>query len=103
MPIALQRLHDYISPTWYRNPGVPTWNCQALHIYGTCRIIDSAEETAALVIALAAYHEAGPQAPRVPEYGDKMLKAIVGIEITIDEMQCKYKLSRYRPRRTTRR
>ena len=95
--IALQGPHDYISPTWYQNPGVPTWNYQALHIYGTCRIIDSAEETGRLVNALAAYHEAGSPTPWNPEYGDAMLKAIVGIEITIDEMQCKYKLSQNRP------
>lgn len=95
--VALQGPHDYISPTWYQSPGVPTWNYQALHIYGTCRVLDDAAETAALVEALAAYHEAGSDAPWVPDYGDAMLKAIVGVEITIDEMQCKYKLSQNRP------
>ena len=95
--VTLQGPHDYISPTWYQNPGVPTWNYQALHIYGTCRVIDDVDETRALVNALAAYHEAGSDSPWVPEYGDAMLKAIVGVEITVDDMQCKYKLSQNRP------
>ena len=95
--IVLQGAHHYISPTWYQNPGVPTWNYQALHIYGTCRIIDEPEQIKTLVNALAAYHEAGSEAPWSPEYGEAMLRAIIGVEITIDEMQCKYKLSQNRP------
>ena len=95
--IALQGPHDYISPSWYRNPGVPTWNYQALHIYGTCRVIDDAEETGRLVEALAAWHESGFEQPWQPEYGAAMLNGIVGVEISVDAMQCKYKLSQNRP------
>lgn len=95
--IALQGSHDYISPTWYETPGVPTWNYQALHIYGRCRVFDDAKELSQLVNTLAAHHETGSENPWQPEYGDKMLRGIVGVEITIDEMQCKYKLSQNRP------
>ena len=95
--VALQGPHDYISPTWYRNPGVPTWNYQALHIYGTCRVFDDAGELSQLVNALAALHESGSENPWQPDYGEKMLRGIVGIDITVDEIQCKYKLSQNRP------
>ena len=95
--VALQGTHDYISPTWYKNSGVPTWNYQALHIYGTCRVFDDPTEMAELVNALAAHHEAGSDNPWQPNYGKKMLRGIVGIEMTVDEMQCKYKLSQNRP------
>jgi len=95
--VVLQGPHDYISPSWYRNPGVPTWNYQALHLYGSCRVIDDAAGLAQLVETLAAHHESGLEIPWQPEYPASMLKGIVGVEISIDEMQCKYKLSQNRP------
>ena len=32
--VSLEGPHDYISPAWYSSPGVPTWNYQAVHVYG---------------------------------------------------------------------
>ncbi len=95
--ITLWGPHDYISPTWYENPGVPTWNYQVLHVYGHCRVFDEPAELAQLVDALAAKHEAGSERPWQPDYPDSMLKAIVGVEIEVEEIQCKYKLSQNRP------
>ncbi len=89
--------HDYVSPSWYQNPGVPTWNYQAVHIYGHCRILDTDEAVAEIVEALSARYESGFEKPWQPKYRDAMLKAIIGVEITIDEIQCKYKLSQNRP------
>ena len=95
--ITLWGPHDYISPTWYENPGVPTWNYQVLHVYGHCRVFEDPAEVSDLVDRLAAKHEACSEQPWQPDYGDAMLRAIVGVEIEIDEMQCKYKLSQNRP------
>ena len=89
--------HDYISPSWYQTPGVPTWNYQALHVYGHCRVFDAADELAALVDSLSHRYESAFESPWEPQYRDAMLKAIVGVEISIDEIQCKYKLSQNRP------
>jgi transcriptional regulator len=89
--------HDYISPSWYQNPGVPTWNYQAVHIYGHCRVLDDDAAVAEIVEALSARYESGFETPWQPQYRDAMLKAIIGVEITIDEVQCKYKLSQNRP------
>ena len=89
--------HDYISPNWYRNPGVPTWNYQALHVYGHCRVFEEPEAIASIVEALSERHESGFKSPWEPQYGDTMLKAIIGVEIEIEELQCKYKLSQNRP------
>lgn len=88
--------HDYISPSWYQNPGVPTWNYQAVHIYGHCRVFDDAPALAGLVEALTARHESAFEKPWQPQYRDAMLKAIVGVEISIDEIEAKYKLSQNR-------
>jgi transcriptional regulator len=96
--IVLWGPHDYISPTWYRTAGVPTWNYQLLHAWGHCRVFDDPAALRELVDALAAKHEAASDDPWQPDYSDSMLRAIVGVEIEIDEIQCKYKLSQNRPR-----
>jgi len=69
--------HDYISPSWYQN--------------------DDDAAVAEIVEALSARYESGFETPWQPQYRDAMLKAIIGVEITIDEVQCKYKLSQNRP------
>lgn len=89
--------HDYISPSWYKGAGVPTWNYQAVHVYGRCRVFDDTGELAALVDALSGVYESRFDEPWQPRYPDSMLKAIVGIELAIDEVQGKYKLSQNRP------
>ena len=97
--VTFQGPHDYISPSWYQTPGVPTWNYQALHIYGRCRVFEEPGEIATLVETLSARYESGFDKPWEPEYRDAMLKSIVGVEIEIEELQCKYKLSQNRPAR----
>lgn len=94
--LTFQGPHDYISPSWYQNPGVPTWNYQALHVYGQCRVFDAAEELATLVGKLTHRYESVLEKPWDPQYREAMLKAIVGVEIRIEEIQCKYKLSQNR-------
>lgn len=95
--VTFQGPHDYISPGWYQAPGVPTWNYQALHIYGRCRVFEEPEAIATIVETLTRRYESHLDKPWEPEYRDTMLKAIVGVEIEIEEVQCKYKLSQNRP------
>ena len=68
--------HDYISQTWYQTPGVPTWNYQAVHIYGHCRLLDDDAAVAEIVEALSARYESGFETPWQPQYRDAMLKAL---------------------------
>jgi transcriptional regulator len=95
--VSFQGAHDYISPSWYQSAGVPTWNYQAVHVYGHCRVFEDPESLAEVVEALSRRYESRFEAPWQPQYRDAMLKAIIGVEITIDEVQCKYKLSQNRP------
>ncbi|HVS24084.1 MAG TPA: FMN-binding negative transcriptional regulator [Gammaproteobacteria bacterium] len=88
--------HGYVSPTWYAEPGVPTWNYTAVHVYGRARAIDDAAATGRHVERLAARFERGSAAPWVPSYDAKRLAGIVGIEIRIIEIQGKFKLSQNR-------
>ncbi|WP_426415057.1 FMN-binding negative transcriptional regulator [Aestuariirhabdus sp. LZHN29] len=94
--VTLQGAHDYISPAWYASPGVPTWNYQAVHVYGTCKIIDDADAVQTIVNALTHRYESEYENPWQPQYKASMLGAIAGIEITIGELQGKYKLSQNR-------
>jgi transcriptional regulator len=78
--VTFQGPHDYISPSWYQTPGVPTWNYQALHIYGRGRVFEEPEAIATVVEALSTRYESG-----------------FDEQIEIEELQCKYKLSQNRP------
>ena len=89
--------HAYVSPSWYASSGVPTWNYQAVHVYGRCQAFTDSEQLAALVGALTEKHESGFEAPWQPDYRLQMLNAVVGLEIEITAIQGKYKLSQNRP------
>jgi len=94
--ITLQGPHDYISPSWYHSPGVPTWNYQAVHIYGRCQVFEDDTKLKQVVDKLTEKFESSFEQPWQPDYKASMLRAIVGIEIEIAEIQCKYKLSQNR-------
>jgi transcriptional regulator len=88
--------HGYVSPTWYTDPGVPTWNYTAVHVYGAARIVDDPKHTARHVETLAAKFEHASAAPWVPDYDPLKLRGIVGIEVRIRSIEGKFKLSQNR-------
>lgn len=95
--VTLQGPHGYISPGWYAAPGVPTWNYQAVHVRGIARVFDDPERLGAAVRGLAQKYEAGLPAPWRAEFDAAMLGGIVGVDIAIADIRCKYKLSQNRP------
>lgn len=94
--VTLQGAHDYISPSWYSTPGVPTWNYQAVHVYGRCTVFSDVDALKQVVDRLTKKYESNFFKPWKADYNPAMLKAIVGIEISMDEVQCKYKLNQNR-------
>jgi len=88
--------HEYISPSWYASAGVPTWNYQTVHVYGRCRVISDINSIREIVDSLTTQHESQFSTPWQPNYNESMLEHIVGIDIAIHEIQCKYKLSQNR-------
>jgi transcriptional regulator len=104
--VIFQGEDSYVSPAWYaskRQHGkvVPTWNYVVVHAYGAPRVIHDAEWLRGLVTALTDRHEAGRADPwRVTDapadYVDKMLQAIVGVEIEIARISGQWKLSQNR-------
>jgi transcriptional regulator len=94
--------HAYVSPSWYEEEqSVPTWNYIAVHAYGTLRMLDTHDEMHGMLKTLVDYHESGFekswQMENLPEdYVTNLMKAIVGFEITITNLEGKYKLSQNR-------
>jgi transcriptional regulator len=97
----------YISPSWYATKQetgkvVPTWNYTVVHAYGRLRIIDDAVWLRAQLEALTAQHEAGLSAPwamsDAPEdFTEKLIGAVVGIEMIITRLSGKWKVSQNQP------
>jgi transcriptional regulator len=91
--ITFQGSHEYISPSWQSSPCVPTWNYQAVHVYGKPYLITEIRKLKKIVKKLTIKHEATFDKSWEPEYNESLLNMIVGIEIKITEIQGKYKLS----------
>jgi transcriptional regulator len=107
LSLAILRGPDaYISPSWYetkREHGrvVPTWNYLTAHVYGELVIHDDLAWLEALVRRLTDKHEASrPRRWSVDDapaaYVAGQLKAIVGIELRIERIEAKAKLSQNR-------
>jgi transcriptional regulator len=99
--------HHYISPSWYpskleHGKAVPTWNYIVVHAHGRLRAIDDRQWLRAHLEDLVTREEASFAQPwkvsDAPEaYIDAMLGAIVGLEMTIERLEGKWKLSQNRP------
>ncbi|MBW3510356.1 FMN-binding negative transcriptional regulator [Janthinobacterium sp. NKUCC06_STL] len=104
--VIFQGPHAYITPAWYAEKQrsgkeVPTFNYAVVHAHGPLRAIDDAAWLLGLVERLTARHEAGLATPwRVSDapagYIEKLLKAIVGIEIPLTRLTGKWKLGQNR-------
>ena len=104
--VVFRAEHAYISPNWYPSKHefhkqVPTWNYRVVHAHGTLSIRDDETFLRDLVGRLTQVHEASQpnpwrmsDAPR--DYLESMLRAIVGLEITITRLVGKFKLSQNR-------
>ncbi|WP_419962416.1 FMN-binding negative transcriptional regulator [Psychrobacillus sp. BM2] len=95
-----QGSHSYISSSWYEHENVPTWNYQAVHVYGHASILDEEELKQDLADLLDKY-EKQRENPVLwdklsPQLLESQLKGIVGFKIKVQEVQAAYKLSQNR-------
>lgn len=103
---VFQGAQGYVSPNWYpskhaHGKAVPTWNYAVVHAHGTPRAIESRDALLDIVTRLTRTHEAGQAAPWAvsdapPDYIEQLLKAIVGIEMPIERLVGKWKVSQNR-------
>lgn len=98
--------HHYISPSWYptkQQDGrvVPTWNYAVVHAYGP---LIAHSDPAWLVDHLnslvtqqeSSFEDPWKLADAPPDYIERQMRAIVGIEIPIRRLEGKWKLSQNR-------
>lgn len=95
--------HTYVSPTWYSEPNVPTWNYQAAHAYGPVRMVLSRDELLPQLRALAEHYEPPSlQGPRfdmaaLPEkQREAELRGLVAFEMRVTRIEAAFKLSQNR-------
>ena len=98
----------YVSPSSYPSKAehgkvVPTWNYEVVHVHGAVQIHDDPEWLREVVVDLTDRHEAArsveppwavTDAPG--DFIDRQLRAIVGIEVQIESIEGKRKLSQNR-------
>lgn len=98
--VIFQGPHAYISSSWYEQENVPTWNYQAVHMYGQASILDEEALKQDLTMLLEKYekHREHPVLwdTLSPHLLEKQLKGIVGFKIKVQEIQAAYKLSQNR-------
>lgn len=105
--VIFQGPNAYITPSWYatkQDSGkvVPTWNYAVVHAHGPLVVKDDPQWVRAQLQSMTAQHEASradpwavADAPR--EFTDRLVQAIVGIEIPITRLQGKWKVSQNQP------
>lgn len=94
--------HTYVSGTWYSNPHTPsTWNYMSVHAKGIIQFLD--DEALADVLRKTSLHfenfnqQSTTVFDNLPEaFRQKVMKAIVALEIEITQLDNVFKLSQDR-------
>jgi transcriptional regulator len=104
--VVFQGPEAYISPTWYETKRtthkvVPTWNYAMVQARGTARVVDDAAWLRRQLDDLTASQEGRLPEPWQPsdapaDFLAATMKGIIGIEIPIDSLVGKWKVSQNR-------
>ena len=96
----------YVSPSYYPAKAehgrvVPTWNYSAVHLSGTVRVHEDPDWLRWAVTLLTERHEGDRPEPWAvtdapPAYVEGQLRGIVGIELDVERVEAKAKLSQNR-------
>ncbi|MAT04443.1 MAG: transcriptional regulator [Acidimicrobiaceae bacterium] len=96
----------YVSPSWYPSKAehgevVPTWNYEVVHLHGRLIPHDDAEWVHRQITDLTAHNESAMAEPWAvtdapEEYISRQQRAIVGVELLVDRIDAKRKLSQNR-------
>jgi transcriptional regulator len=105
--VVISGPNAYVSPNWYPSKAadgraVPTWNYEAVHLYGRITWHHEAAWKRAHLTALSDTFERGFARPwtldEAPgDYIERLFKGIVGLEFAIQRIEAKRKLSQNRP------
>jgi transcriptional regulator len=97
----------YVSPNWYPSKAidskqVPTWNYEAVHLYGRLGWFDDADGLLDVVSRLSEKHESAQPRPWTvadapADYVERLLNGIVGVRLTVSRIEAKRKLGQNKP------
>jgi len=100
----------YITPNWYPEKAatgkvVPTWNYAVVHAYGALKVIEDPTWLLTHLNSLTDTHEASSPAPwkvsdAPADYVESIARGIVGIELTIERLEGKWKVSQNQTEQT---
>ncbi len=94
--------HCYVSGTWYSNPNSPsTWNYMSVHIKGKMRFLEEEELINILKMTSLHFESYDENSPTIyqnlpSEFKQRVMGAIAGFEIEVDEIDTVFKLSQDR-------
>lgn len=98
---------SYITPSWYATKQetgkvVPTWNYAVVHAYGVLRVVDDASWLRAQLDSLTEHNEASFPEPWAvsdapADHIERVMAAIVGVEMVITSLLGKWKVSQNQP------
>ena len=97
----------YVSPSWYATKAqhgkvVPTWNYSVVHAHGVARLVENGDWLRHQIERLTALQEQDRSTPWAVSdapstYTDRLMAALVGIEITVQRVEAKTKASQNQP------
>ncbi len=97
--VIFQGPHTYISPTWYNHVNVPTWNYQAIHVYGKPRLVTEYDDAYQLLKRLIDRHERSGhyKMDSLPQdFVEKEIRGVMAFQIEVASIEANYKLSQNR-------
>lgn len=104
---VVRGVDGYITPSWYASKAehgrvVPTWNYTEVQLRGTVSLHDDPDWTLEAVTRLTDRHEGDRELPWAvsdapAKWTQTRLRAIVGLELSISDVEAKAKLSRDKP------
>ena len=89
--------HAYISPNWYPDDTVPTWNYAVVHVQAQASVISDDDELYAIIDRLSRQYESGQPEPWQPKRNqgvEKKLRGIVGFRLPLTSISAKFKMDR---------
>jgi transcriptional regulator len=96
--LIFQGAHTYISPRWYNQVNVPTWNYMIVHLYGKVRVVKG-DELYSLFSRLVKKHEeqSSYRLEALPaDFVQKEMNGVVGLAVDVTHIEAGYKLSQNR-------
>lgn len=101
--IVFQGPEGYVTPSWYpskaeTHKAIPTWNYATVHVWGRPQVTEEAAWLRRQLDDLTSFHEIPRPQPwsvsdAPAEYIANQIKAIIGIEIPINRIEGKWKMS----------